>query len=92
MQFSALRVTDDGGLDRCSLQVNNGDDPIAALRLIKEIYATSEDPLQKLTIDPGSEFVDPGKKKASLDRFAERELAHVLLLKQAIIKGRDRKI
>ena len=89
MRSAALRVTYDGGIDRCGLQVNNGDDPIAALRRIKEIYTTSEDPLQKLTIDPRSELVDPGQKKASLDRIVERELAYVLLLQQAIITGRD---
>ena len=76
----------------CDLRVDDGDDPIAALRRIKEIYATLEDPLQKLTIDPGSELVDPGQKKASLDRIAKRELAHVLLLQQAIIMGRDQPI
>ena len=92
MRSAALRATYDCRLDRCDLQVNDGDDPIAALGRIKEFYTTSEDPLQILTIDPRSELVDPGQKKASLDRIVERELAYVLLLQQAIITGRNRTI
>ncbi len=90
LRSAALRVTYDDGLDRCDLRVDDGDDPITALRRIKENYATSEDLLQNLTINAGSELVDPGQKKASLDRIDERGLAHALPPQQAIITGRDR--
>ena len=90
MRSAALRVTYDDGLDRHDLRVDDGDDPITALRRIKENYATSEDLLQNLTINAGSELVDPGQKKASLDRIDERGLAHALPPQQAIITGRDR--
>ena len=68
------------------LQVNDGDDPIAALRRTKENYATSEGLLQKLNIDPGSECVDPRKKKASLDRIAEHGLARVVLSHKQLLR------
>jgi len=63
LRSAALRVTVDDGLDRCVLRVDDSDDPISALRCIKENYATSEDLFQKLTLNPGSEPVNPGQKK-----------------------------
>ena len=90
LRSAALRVTYDDGLDRCDLRVDDGDDPIAGLRRIRENYATWEDLLQNLTINRCSKLVDPGQKKASLDRIDERGLAHAFSPQQAIITGRDR--
>ncbi len=87
LRSATLRVTDDDGLDRCDLRVDAHDAPVAALRQIRDEFAGPEKMMRQLTLDPGSEPVNPAQKDKSIACIAERGLAERMPPRQRVING-----
>ena len=68
---AALRVTDNDDLDRCDLRVDFADDPMGALRKIKDRFDQSDVSFRQLTLDPGSVPVNPEQREKSIARISE---------------------
>ncbi len=84
---AALRVTDDDDLDRCDIRVDFADDPIGALRKIKDEYTKSDVSFRKLTLDPGSVPISPEQKAKSIARISKLGWRERMPISQKVITG-----
>ena len=66
---------------------NGADDPIAALRKIKDRFDASDVSFRQLTLDPGSVPVNPEQRKKSIARISELGWRRRMPVRQKVITG-----